>query len=570
MSDDAGYDLIAIGAGAGGLTAALVGALAGLRVLVVERSAQVGGTTARSSGSVWVPGNAQQAALGIHDDRERAQRYLDGLVGERAERALRVRYLDAAPRVLDLLARAGVPFRVYPHAPDYRPDVPGASTGGRSLEPLPFDGRRLGARFARVRGTLPEFTVFGGMMVTRGEVAQLLRVPASPSATVLALRLVARYALDRLRFPRGTRLVLGNALIARLYAALLAQGGEVWFDVTVSALERDGERVTGVTLLRDGAPQVVAARRGVVLAGGGFPANAALRARHLPAPVAGATPAYEGCDGETLALAQRVGAALGAPGGGNALWFPSSLARRRDGTTAVFPHIVLDRGKPGLIAVGAAGARFVDEAAPYHEFVRAMYAAHARVATIPAWLICDGRFLWRYGLGLVRPHELRPGRWVRRGYLHRARTLDGLAAAIGVDAAGLQRTVERHNAFARSGVDDDFGKGANVYDRWNGDPRHRPNPCLGPIDRPPYYAVAVVPTPLGTSLGLRTDVDARVLDASGAAIPGLYACGNDADAAFGGEYPGAGAQLGLALTFGALAAEQAARGAAAPMRSAAG
>ncbi|MDB5042837.1 MAG: FAD-dependent oxidoreductase, partial [Candidatus Eremiobacteraeota bacterium] len=240
MNDADAYDLVVVGAGAGGMTAALVGALEGLRVLVLEKTAQVGGTTSRSSGSVWVPDNAQQAALGITGDAERALAYLDALVGDRADRTLRTTYVAQAPRALAYLdARAGIAFRVYPHAPDYRPDLPGALAGGRSLEPLPFDGRTLGADFARVRTTLPEFTVFGGMMVTRPEVAQLLRLPGSPKAWTLALRLVVRYAVDRLRYSRGTRLVLGNALAARMYAALKRLGVVFAFNTTATQLARD-------------------------------------------------------------------------------------------------------------------------------------------------------------------------------------------------------------------------------------------------------------------------------------------------------------------------------------------
>jgi 3-oxosteroid 1-dehydrogenase len=560
---DAEYDLVVLGAGAGGMTAALVGALEGLRTLLVERTAQVGGTTARSSGTVWIPDNPHLRRLGVAGDRAAARDYLDALVGARAERALREAFLAAGPEMIEYLdARTDVRFQAYPHHPDYRQELPGAARGGRPLEPLPFDGRTLGRDFDRVGWPLRELMLFGGMMVTRGEAARLLRIGRSWDALALGASLTARYLADRLRHRRGTRLVLGNALAARLYGNLRARQVEIWFEASTARLVVDGGDVRGLVVERDGAPVAVRARRGVVLAGGGFPASAALRERHLPRPVPQHTPAFEGCVGETLRLAQDAGAALGPPGEDNALWFPSSIATRPDGSTAVYPHIVLDRAKPGLVAVNAAGRRFVDEAVSYHEFTRAMYRAHRSSPTIPAWLVCDRRFVWKYGLGMIRPLTWRLGPYLRAGYLHADDSVAGLAAKIGVDPAGLVDTVRRNNEFARAGVDADFGKGGNAYDLANGDSMHRPNACLGPIGAPPFCAVAVVPTPLGTSLGLRTDADGRVCDDTGRPIGGLYACGNDMHSPMGGEYPGAGAQIGAAMTFAYVAARHAAHQAA--------
>ncbi|MFB3819276.1 MAG: FAD-dependent oxidoreductase [Candidatus Methylomirabilales bacterium] len=557
---DAEYDLVVLGAGAAGMTAALVGAVEGLRTLLVEKSEQVGGTTAFSSGTVWIPDNPEQRGLGVTGDAERALAYLDALVDGRAARPLRQAFLAAGPEMLEYLERhTDVRFQVYRRQPDYRQELPGAAEGGRPLEPVPFDGRKLGAQFDRLRWPIRELMLFGGMMITRGETLRLLQIGRSWDAFALGARLVGRYLSDRLRYRRGTRLVLGNALAARLFKALLDRRVTIWFGAATTRLLREAGRAAGLEVRVAGASRRIRAHRGIVLAGGGFPASPELRERYLPKPVAQHTSAFEGCVGETLRLAQEIGAALGAPGQDNAFWFPGSLAKRRDGTTAVYPHIVLDRGKPGLLAVNAAGRRFVNEAVAYHEFVRAMYRSHRLVSTIPAFLVCDRRFVWRYGLGVIRPRTplLRP--YIARGYLRAADSVEGLARATGVDPAGLAETVRAHNEFARTGVDPEFGKGENAYDRHTGDPAHLPNPCLGPIARAPFCAVAVWPTPLGTSLGLRTDAHARVLDGSGAPIPGLYACGNDMHSVLGGEYPGAGAQIGLAMAFGYVAAMHAAR-----------
>ena len=555
---DTAFDLVVLGAGVGGLTAALVAAIEGRSVLLVEKSGWVGGTSARSSGTVWIPDNPAMRQAGITDDAAEAHRYLAALAGERTDPALWEAFLDAGPQMLEFLdAHTDVRFQPLTGAPDYRQDLPGAAPGWRPLEPLAFDGSTLGRHFAELGWPLPELMLLGGMMVTRGEVARLLKLGKSWDALALAMRLVTRYALDRLRHRRGTRLVLGNALVARLYRNLLDRRATVWLAATTAELVHADGRVQGLVVQREGGRQRVQARLGVVMAGGGFPASPELRQRYLPEPVAEHTAAFEGCTGDTIALAQQVGGALGAVGEDNALWFPSSIATRRDGSTAVYPHIVLDRGKPGLVAVNAAGRRFVNEAASYHEFTRAMYRSHRQVACIPAYLVCDRRFVRKYGLGMIRPRTMSLRRDIASGYLKVGDTLEELAGRIGVDAAGLAETVRMHNEATLTGSDPEFHKGENPFDRANGDAEHGPNPCLGPIEKPPFCAVAVVPTPLGTSLGLATTTGGQVIDAEGRPIAGLYACGNDQQSAFGGEYPGAGAELALGMTFGYLAARHA-------------
>jgi succinate dehydrogenase/fumarate reductase flavoprotein subunit len=553
-------DIVVLGSGAAGLTAALTASLTGLRAVVIEHEPVIGGTSARSSGTVWVPGSHYLPSSSANEDRDRAARYLEALVGEKGESAMRDAFLENAPlMVADLDRHAGIEFRPYQAAPDYRQDCPGAAGGGRPLEPLPFDGRLLGSDFSRLAWPLPELMVFGGMMVTRGEAFELLRADRSPRAAWLGMRLVGRYLRDRFKYRRGTRLVLGNALVGRLLKALLARQVPILTGARADRLVKNDGRVSGVEMTYEGNAVAIEARCGVVLAGGGFPADASWRAQQLPEPIPEFTPAAPGCVGATLALALDAGAALGPSGQDNALWFPSSVAKRADGSTAVYPHIVLDRAKPGLIAVNAAGERFVSEAVSYHEFVRAMYRAHAKSPAIPTWLVCDHAFIRRYGLGLVRPRSVSLRKHTAKGYLRTAATVGQLAQDLGLPPLALGATVDRFNGFARRGIDEDFGKGSNIYERNNGDAAVGPNPCIGPIDRPPFYAVAVWPTPLGTSRGLRADVHARVLTEANQPMPGLYVCGNDMQSVFGGEYPGAGAQLGQAMTFAWIAARHAGR-----------
>ncbi len=555
---DEEYDLVVLGSGAAGLTAAIVSAIEGMRTLLIEKSDQIGGTSALSSGSAWIPNNSYQRRSGVTGDDKSALTYLDALIGERSGRTLREAFIAAGPEMLQYLEEhIDLYWLMYDVQPDYDPELPGSTIGGRALMPPPFDGRTLGKDFDRLRWPIPELMLFGRMMITRGEAARLLRVGRNLDSILLGAQLFGRFILDRVRYKRGTRLVLGNALVAKLFKNLIDCRATVWFNGKTTRLVSANGRACGLVVQRDGSEIRVGAKHGIVLAGGGFPASPELRERYFPKPVAQYTSAYEGCTGDTLLLAQEIGASLGPLGEDNAFWFPSSVAIRKDGSTAVFPHIVLDRAKPGLIAVNSAGRRFCDEGLSYNKFVRAMYRSHSNVPSIPAWLVCDRRFVWKYGLGMIMPLTPFLKRFVDRGYLHIAGSVEELARRIGVDVAGLVETVRVHNEFARTGVDTDFDKGGNVYDRAYGDPKHLPNPCLGPIKRPPYCAVTVLPTPLGTSLGLLTNANAQVLESSGQPIRGLYACGNDVQNIFGGEYPGPGAQIGPGMVFGYIAAKHA-------------
>ncbi len=369
--------------------------------------------------------------------------------------------------------------------------------------------------------------LLGGMMIGKADIAPLLGRFQSLGNFVYAAKLFARYLADRLKYPRGTRIMMGNALIGRLFYALRQRGVPILFEAAIADVIGDRSGVAGARLSVGGKDIVVKTRKGVVLATGGYAHNKKFRDAFMPQPVPAYSMSYEGNRGDGLAIGERLGAALAPEQCTSGLWTPVSIVPRADGSKGLFPHLVLDRAKPGLIAVNGAGRRFVNEACSYHDFVLAMFESHKSVPSIPAWLIGDAAFLMKYGLGIVYPGHRNPTKFVRNGYVKSALTLDALADTIGVDAAQLRATVARYNGFAETGLDVDFGKGETELNRFNGDAEHKPNPCIGPVATPPFYALAVWPADIAVSTGLATDADARVLAADGKPIPGLYACGND-------------------------------------------
>jgi len=542
-------DLVVVGAGAGGMTAALVAALQGLRVVLCEASGQVGGTTATSAGTIWVPGNRQGVAAGHGDSVEQGRRYLDALLGADDPRGLRKAYLDSAGPAIDYLERhSQVVFGTSGKHPDYL-DLPGAAVAGRALSPLEFDGRLLGADFVRIRPPMPEFLLLGGMMANKADVQALIQRYRSVRHFARAARLVLRYAADRLRHPRGTRLVMGNALVARLFQSLRRAGVEVLFDTALQGLEEEGGRVVGARFVRGGATQRILARAGVVLATGGIGHNDGLREALAPAGPGLRSLAFERVRGDGIVAARHAGARLERHPA-SFFWQPVSDVPRPRGASGLFPHLYLDRAKPGLIAVNAAGVRFVNEGASYHHFVEGMLRSNETAPSVPAQLICSADFVRRYGLGVIPPGTRNLQPWADRGYIVLEETLDALAARIGVDATGLASTVGRNNLHAQQGRDPEFGKGETELNRFNGDATHGPNPCLGPIDKPPFCALAIWPADAASSSGLAADADGRVLGDDGAPIPGLYACGNDMASVMRDAYPGPGTTIGPAMVFG--------------------
>ncbi len=557
------FDIVVIGAGGAGMAAALFAALDGPSVLLVEHTEYVGGTTALSAGTTWIPGTHHAASVNPSDTLEDAARYLDNAIGTRSPSALRQAFLDKGSEAIATLeSKTDAKFRPYPKHPDYISDLAGSTLCGRALEPLPFDGRLLGEHFKLIRPPIPEFTVLGGMMVDRTDINHLLAMTKSVASFKHSLKILTRHLFDRLRYPRGTRLVMGNALVARLLYSLTKQA-----KVTL-ALNTSVEALSGsaVTIKQGSIEQKIIARKGVILASGGFNRHPAVRSEMLGEMLGKADPAWcpaaLGHTGAAQDLARGLGAHFGtvqpSANATNAFWAPVSLRKRADGSTAAFPHFVMDRAKPGMLTVNSAGQRFVNESTSYHLFALAMQQANA----VPAFLICDAAALARYGLGMVRPNTKAGDRALQSflddGYLTQGGSLEELAQKLGIDVDALQATVTRFNGFAASGIDLDFQRGTTAYQQnigdaaWTGN-----NPNLGALTQAPFYVVRLYPGDIGASTGLATDTNARVLGTDGLPIQGLYAVGNDMHSIMGGVYTAPGITIGPGIVFGSVAAKHA-------------
>jgi len=547
-------DVLVFGSGAAGLTAALVAAVQGLDVRLYEATTLFGGTTATSGGTLWVPGAEQVLNATPDASADLARRYLSNELGSSAHMELLDAFFESGPEAIAFLQRhTHVQFQ-YAQNPDYHADAPHGSPTGHAITAVPFDGAKLGESFRMLRAPRDVFMVLGGMMVGRREIPALVRPWRSAQAAKNAVSLISRHMLHRLRHERGARLLIGNALVARYLMSLQERKVPMFTGMRLLELKKEGGCVIGAVVECGGKPRLILARRGIVLATGGMAHDWQSLRQLRPDYPHSCSMAIESSRGEGIRAATQVGAVIDANVDSPAYWSPMSVRRRpgRDPTTWIHGH--MDRGKPGVIAVNRRGFRFVNEADSYHDFVLAMFEEREQFDNVPAYLICDHRFIKKYGLGLVRPLISRLSPFLRDGYLLKGRTIRELAVRAGIDPDGLDRTVQRYNAAARIGEDPEFGRGTHALNRFNGDPDHHPNPCVAPIEKGPFYAVEVWPASIGTTLGLKTDRDARVLDQSGSVIRGLYACGNDMSPVMRGYYPGPGATLGPAVVFGYRAA----------------
>ena len=555
-------DLLVVGSGAGGLSTAVTAAHLGLKVVLVEKEPLLGGTTAWSGGWMWIPRNPLAVAAGIHEDIAEPLAYLQAELGDRFDAPLARTYLEQAPRMVGFFQnQTALQFIDGNGIPDFHGRTPHAGTGGRSVCAAPFDGRRLGTDIERLKPPLEETTLWGMGIASGAELRHFLNAMRSATSFWYVTRRVLAHWRDLVLHRRGMRLVNGNALTAGLLAAAREAGVEVCTSSPVLRLLREQDRVTGAAIKTAKGQQHILASRGVVLACGGFPHDETRKQALLPHAPTGRehwSAAAHGNTGDGLRLGESMGGSVDAHLVQAAALAPVSLVPRPDGSVAHFPHLI-ERAKPGLIAVRADGKRFTNEADSYYDFMRDLLAATPAGAPAQAWLVCDHAFIRHYGLGAVKPAPMPLGGSLRSGYLQRGATLEALAQACGIDAAGLRATVQRYNQQAQAGRDDDFAKGETPYNRMQGDAASgHTNPCMAPVERGPFYAVRVVPGSLGTFSGLRTNSTAQVLDAQGQAIAGLYAAGNDMNSMMGGRYPSGGITLGPAMTFGFIAAHHAA------------
>jgi succinate dehydrogenase/fumarate reductase flavoprotein subunit len=577
-------DLLVIGSGAGGLSAAVTAAHLGLKVLVAEKDAQFGGTTAWSGGWMWVPRNALAVQAGITEDMAAPLAYLSQELGAQFDEARARAYVQHAPHMVDFFRQhTALQFIDGNAIPDFHGQTPHAASGGRSVCAAPFDGRRLGEQLAQLKPPLYETTLWGMGIAAGAELRHFFYALHRWPSLVYVGRKLLRHAHDLLLHGRSTQLVNGNALVAGLARALFDQGGQLWLHSPATRLLTDGPRVSGAVLNTPQGAVQVQARCGVVLACGGFPHDVARKRELLPHAPTGRehwSAASRGNTGDGLRLGESAGAQVSCDLAQAAALAPVSLVPRatvrHDGATPNggpmhFPHLI-ERGKPGLIGVNRHGQRFGNEANAYHDLMQDLLATTAAGEAPEAWLICDHDFIRLYGLGAVKPAPLHLQPWLDNGYLKRGHSLAELAAHCGINAAGLQATVARYNQLAASGHDEDFGRGETAYNRMQGDAWRAaqtglPNPCMGPIAQGPFYAVKIVMGSLGTFAGLRVNAQAQALDAQGEPIAGLYANGNDASSVMGGHYPAGGITLGPAMTFGYLAAHHAAGRALVPAAS---
>lgn len=546
---DREYDVVVVGSGAAGMTAALTAAHHGLSVVVIEKAAHYGGSTARSGGGVWIPGNKALRASGRPDDREDARTYLHSIIGDVVPRERIDTYIDRGAEAFDfVLDHTPLKMKWVPGYSDYYPEAPGGLGEGRSCEPAPFDTKVLGEERFKLEPPYAKAPL--NVVVMQADFVRLNLIKRHPKGMMRALRVGARTYLAKFT---GKHIVgMGQAIIAAMRKGLMDANVPLLLNTPLTELVMDDGVVTGVVAEQDGEPVTFKARYGVVLGSGGFEHNAEMRAKYQRQPITTEwTTGAAANTGDGITAGMAAGGAIGFME--DAWWGPTLFKG------AGKPWFALaERNLPGTIIVNADGKRFGNESAPYVEAVHTMYGGEYGQGAgpgenIPAWLVFDQRYRNRYIFAGLQPGQRFPSRWMEGDNIVKADSIEELANKIGVPAENLAATITRFNTFAETGKDADFGRGDSHYDRYYGDPTVKPNPCLAALVQGPFYAAKMVPGDLGTKGGLVADTSGRVLREDGTPIQGLYASGNCSTPVMGHTYAGPGATIGPAITYGYLA-----------------
>lgn len=552
------YDVVVVGSGGAGMVAALAAAHRGLSTLVIEKAPHFGGSTARSGGGVWIPNNEVLKRDGVRDTPEAARTYLHGIVGDRSVSGVEPEridtYLQRGPEMLSFVLK-NTPLKMcwVPKYSDYYPEAPGGRAEGRSIEPKPFNARKLGPDEGGLEPAYGKVPL--NVVVMQQDYVRLNMLKRHPRGVLRSLKVGARTMWAK---STGKNLVgMGRALIAPLRIGLQRAGVPVQLNTALTDLYVEDGVVRGVYVRSAGEsesvePQLIRARRGVILASGGFEHNEQMRVKYQRAPITTEwTVGAKANTGDGIIAGEKVGAALDIME--DAWWGPTV-------PLVGAPWFALsERNSPGSIIVNMSGKRFMNESMPYVEACHHMYGGEFGQGpgpgeNIPAWLVFDQQYRDRYIFAGLQPGQRIPTKWMESGVIIKADTLEELAAQAGLPVAEFSATVARFNGFARTGVDEDFRRGESAYDRYYGDPTNKPNPNLGELTHAPYYAAKMVPGDLGTKGGIRTDVHGRALRDDGSIIDGLYAAGNVSAPVMGHTYPGPGGTIGPAMTFGYLAA----------------
>lgn len=539
MKWDASFDVVVVGSGAAGLTAGLTAKLQGLKSVVIEKTDRYGGASAISGGALWIPNNHVIKGEGVPDTHELARQYLDSTIGDRVPEALKEAYITRGPEMLRFLYNKTnhMRFRYAKGYSDYYPEKLGGLSQGRSIEPLIFDLTKMGSlAYHMRRATLST----KGFTMNSYEFHKVNMITRTFKGKTTALKLGMR--LVKSKVTKSKLVALGEALVARLRLSLAEANGELWLSTAFIDFIMNNGRVVGVIVERDGQEQRIEAKRGVVLSSGGFSHNQALREKYLPAPTNAAwTSSPMGQTGDIIEPSVKIGATLDLM---DKVWGAPSVI---DPQGQPF-FLVADRGVPNMMVVDSAGQRFVNEAAPYHEFVDTMYKHQEETKqAVPSWILIDATAKSRYIFTGLFPGQAFPKSWYDHGIVKSAETIEDLARQMNVPVESLVETVDRFNIFAQNGHDDDFYRGDSAYDNYYGDPT-LPNPNLAEFKKAPFYALRLYPGDIGTKGGLVVDEFARVVKKDGQPIEGLYASGNCSASIMGETYPGPGATIGPGMT----------------------